>query len=304
MTTSTLLVLLLASTLSVSVWLVRHRRQRNGSGAAAKQALGFCDCLLRVMSSLQQHRGLSSGWLAGDRAFEKRMMAKRLEIDALQAELAPFVAGETAQTRPCLTSNDLALFRFQWRTLIETLASGNVEQNIALHSHLIAQVLDWLASVGEARIELAAGGVLTPGLVRNYANRLPALSEYLGQARAIGSSVAARKGCSAVARVRLMFLISRAESLLEQACAGTDLGIAGEQAKLAVEQMAQTIRDKLLASAGIALNADTYFTIATRAVDSVLEWTRQCGFQIDRGLAAGAAPKPARFATPNGALAE
>lgn len=302
MTTSTLLVFLVAIALAVSAWSVRRRRRHPaGMAMAARQALRFCDRLLGLLSSLQQHRGLSSGWLAGNRAFEARMMAKRLEIEALIAELAPFAAHETAQTRPCLTSNDLALFRFQWRTLSETLASAGVEQNIARHGHMIEQVLNWLATVGEARIELAAGR-LTPGLVRNHANRLPALSEYLGQARAIGSSVAAQKGCSAVARVRLMFLISRAETLLEQACAGGGLGIAGEQAKVAVEQMAQTIRGNLLASTGVTLGADAYFTVATRAVDSVLEWTRQCGAQIGRELSAER-PYHDNFAAANKALA-
>lgn len=302
MTTSTLLACLVAAALTVSAWSVRRRRRHPaGMAVAARQALRFCDRLLGLLSSLQQHRGLSSGWLAGNRAFEARMLAKRLEIDALIAELAPFAAHETAQTRPCLTSNDLALFRFQWRTLSETLASGGVEQNIARHGHMIEQVLNWLATVGEARIELAVGG-LTPGLVRNHANRLPALSEYLGQARAIGSSVAAQKGCSAVARVRLMFLISRAETLLAQACAEGDLGVAGARAKDAVEQMAQSIRGNLLASAGVTLGADAYFTIATRAVDSVLEWTRHCGSQIGRELPDGL-PHAEHFATTHKALA-
>jgi len=301
MTPSTLLVSLLAVTLAAGWWSVRRRRQSDGAAGAAREALSFCDCLLRLLSNLQQHRGLSSGWLAGDRAFEARMMGKRLEIDALFAELAPFVARESARTRPCFTSNDLTLFRHKWRTLSEALAKSSVEQNIAQHSHMIARVLDWLAAIGEARIELTAGAGLSLGLVRNHANRLPALSECLGQARAIGSSVAAQKGCSAVARVRLMFLISRAESLLDRACATGDLGLAGGRAKSAVEQMAQTIRTDMLASSGVTLSADAYFAMATRAVDSVLEWTRHCGDQIARQLSAAGVPQGAGLAAPKGA---
>lgn len=71
-------------------------------------ALRCCDCLLRLLSNLQQHRGLSSGWLAGDRSFEVRMIGKRAEIEALFAELSPFIACESARARPCLTSNDQA----------------------------------------------------------------------------------------------------------------------------------------------------------------------------------------------------
>ena len=43
-------------------------------------------------------------------------------------------------------------------------------------------------------------------------DQLPALSEALGQARAISAGVAARGQCTAVARVRLAYLASRIET--------------------------------------------------------------------------------------------
>ncbi|MFZ2853037.1 MAG: nitrate- and nitrite sensing domain-containing protein [Rhodocyclaceae bacterium] len=295
MTTSTLIfafLFLLALLAAGGLRLVHRQRLRAGSTLDLHDALRCCDCLLRLLSNLQQHRGLSSGWLAGDKSFEVRMMGKRAEIEALFAELSPFVACESERTRPCLTSNDLALLRFKWRTLSDELARGSVEQNIAQHGALIAQVLDWLAAFGEARIELAGGGRVQPELVRNYSHRLPALAECLGQARAIGSSVAARHACPAVARVRLIFLIERSESLLEQASAADDPGPVGGRAKTAVGLMAQTVRSEMLAAAGVTLSADEYFSLSTRAVDATLEWARECGACIDRDLCADAAPQP------------
>jgi len=287
MTTATILLpaflFALAAIAATALWRL-HRRRHAGVGAvlAARQT---CDCLLRLVANLQQHRGLSSGWLAGDAEFEPRMLARRREIEALLNELSPRIARESEAPRPCVSSNDFALFRFKWRSLVDGLPGGGVEQNIAQHGHLISMLLDWLASLGEARIELAAPSRLPVGVVRNYSQRLPALAEYLGQARAIGSSVAARHGCSAVARVRLMFLIARSESLLEQACAAGSLGLAGSRAKTAVETMAQTIRQSLLAPSGITLSADAYFSVATQAVDAVLEWAGHCGREIDAALA-------------------
>lgn len=295
MATSTLLpaFLLLFSALAAGLWFARQRRARAADTLNLHEALSCCDCLMRLLSNLQQHRGLSSGWLAGDKSFEGRMLGKRGDIEALFGELTPFVARECAQTRPCLTSHDLMLFRFKWRSLVDELARGNVEQNIAQHSHLISTVLDWLAALGEARIELCGGDCLAPGLVRNYAHRLPALSECLGQARAIGSSVAARHACPAVARVRLMFLIARSESLLDQACAAGDPGSLGGRAKSAVGVMATTVRMDMLAASGVTLSADAYFALSTRAVDAVLEWARDCGSRINRDLSGKAGALPA-----------
>lgn len=271
-------------------WLLRRRRQLHGGLHTAAEARLACDALLALVARLQQHRGLSSGWLAGNADFEARMLGKRREIDSMLADLGPRIAKESEQARPCVTRNDFSLFRFKWRSLLDSLGNGSVEQNIAQHGHLIGMLLDWLAAIGEARIELTTPKRLPVGVVRNYAQRLPSLSEYLGQARAIGSSVAAKGGCAAVARVRLMFLIARSESLLEQACASGNLGFAGGRAKSAVELMAQTIRQSLLAPAGITLSADAYFTVASQAVDSVLEWASQCGREIDAALLAGEAP--------------
>jgi hypothetical protein len=268
--------------LPVAAWsFLRQRR----SELVSPDALRTCDALLRLVAQLQQHRGLSSGWLSGDRGFETRMMARRVDIEATLAELMPLVAKESANARPCLTSNDLSLFRHQWRMQAGSLASGSVEQNIARHTQLIARALDWLAAVGEARIELIAGRRLPPGLVRNYTNCLPALSECLGQSRAIGSSVAVKKGCSAVSRVRLMFLVSRAEFLLDQSCAGVELDQVGQYARAAVQRLASTVRGEMLAAANVSVSADAYFTTATQAIDAVLDWAHHSAAQIESSLA-------------------
>lgn len=282
MTTTTIELLSFSlAALPVAYWT--FRRQQRGE-AVSPDALRICDALLRLAANLQQHRGLSSGWLAGDRGFEARMMARRVDIDAQLAELHPLVARESGHARPCLTSNDLALFRHQWRVLADSLAGGTVEQNIARHTQLIARALDWLAAVGEARIELIAGRHLPAGIVRNYTHCLPALSECLGQSRAIGSSVAVKKGCSAVSRVRLMFLVSRAEFLLDQSCAGAELDQVGQHARAAVQRLASTVRGEMLAAANVSVSADAYFAIATQAIDAVLDWAHHSAAQIESGL--------------------
>jgi hypothetical protein len=161
----------------------------------------------------------------------------------------------------------------------------SVEKSIAEHSLLIATALDWLDAFGEARVALSFSGRLPVGLVKNYAHRLPALTECLGQARAIGSSVAAKGKCSAVARVRLMFLVSRAESLLDQAC-GVSEGPANDadKARVAVKSLAQLIRERMLSGDQVDVTADTYFTQATRAIEDVFAWIRDCGKVLEQRL--------------------
>lgn len=262
-----------------SFWL--HRRaNRQDAGQSLEQTLAACRTLLALVAHFQQHRGMSSAWLAGDQGFKQRLDGKGREIEAGIPSLRDIARKEGARVHPCLTLNELELFQFNWRNLHEKLPGLSVEQSIAQHSFLIEQLLHWLAALGESRVELLLDGPGARGLVRNYASRLPALTECLGQARALGTSVAARHACSAVVRVRLMFLVARAEVLLKQASEAGAQGAVAEKAARGVQQMARVIRTQMLLSSGITVAAQDYFEVASGAIDHVFAWIDDSGIQL------------------------
>ena len=268
-----------AGLLAGLAWVARRKAQREGQ-RQLMATVSACQVMLSLVARLQQHRGMSSAWLAGDESFRPRMQAKACEIEAGLPGLREVAVLESARAFPCLTANQLALFRFNWQSLQERLAGLSVEQSIAQHSQLIDELLKWLAALGEARVESALRDTQRAALARIYLSRLPVLTECLGQARALGASVAARGACSAVARVRLMFLIARAEVVLGQAvtvCAGMP---EGERASAAVVEMARVVRERLLVSEGVSIGATAYFELATRAVDAVFAWIEVCGHWV------------------------
>lgn len=261
-------------------WLRARRGVENRSGAL-RGAIHACESLLQLIACVQQHRGMSTALLAGDHSFERRLFSKRAEITPLLQQLQATAAEENTNAYPCFTPNDIALWRHRWDTLLLELTHHSIEKSIAVHSNLIASLLNWLDALGEARIELPMGNALPAGAVRNYAHRLPQLTECLGQARATGSGVAARGSCSAVARVRLMFLVSRAETLVDQACS-VDAG--GAAAAQKVRALASLIRSHMLASQNVSVTAEHYYSEATQAIDAVFEWIRSSGQTIGRQL--------------------
>lgn len=284
-----LMLALAGAILAVSAMLQRRRRGVE-AGKSLDATLAACRTLLALVGHFQQHRGMSSALLSGDRGFAARLEAKAREIDGLIPALRDIARAESGRVHPCLTLNELSLFQYNWRQLGDKLSGLSVEQSIAQHSFLIDQLLQWLAALGESRVELLLDDGAARGQVRNYASRLPALTECLGQARALGTSVAARRGCSAVARVRLMFLVARAESLLRQANEVGRRSPRADQAALAVQEMARVIRTRMLLSSGINVAAEDYFAIATGAVDSVFAWIGECGGELataGRGVSDG-----------------
>ncbi len=277
MTTYLIAALLLNLSIILSVgWLVARRQQRSRGDSEAQAMLAACQQLLVLLKALQQHRGMSSAWLAGDAAFAERMRGGRQAIDTIFPTLQPLLKLEEDKPRPCLTANELHLFRFKWQALLDALPGMAVDDSIATHGQLIGQVLEWLSAVGEARIELPAHGRVPHGLVRNFSHRLPTLTESLGQMRAIGSMVAARHACTPVARVRLLFLLSRSETLLEQAQGAGHL--PGQQAAVAaVAALTATIRKEMLDVSDIRLPAAVFFQTATQAIDAVYAWIGDSG---------------------------
>jgi hypothetical protein len=216
------------------------------------------------------------------------MHARRREIDALMPALMRAAENENGNIRPCFTANDASLFRHHWRELVgglaDVLENTSPEQNIATHTRQIERLTGMIAALGEARIELPGASDLPPGLAKNFAYRLPALSECLGQARAIGSGAAATGHCSPVARVRLMFLVARAESLLRQAIEIDGGQASGLLARRHVDRLATMVRTGLLAGSRTGVSAEIYFQTATDAIDSVFGWIQASADGLHQAL--------------------
>lgn len=264
----------LAATLAGAGLLGLVMPRRAPRRASPAEALQACRLFLELLRHMQQHRGMSSAWLAGDRSFAARLQTRRGEIERVLAQLAR--ALEAEQRRPCPNPDQASFdaFRQRWQDLAADLAQCSAEQSIARHGALIATLLDWLSGYGEARL-----GAASLAQARNVTHRLPALTEALGQARAIGSSVAARRACSPVPRVRLLFLAARAEALVEQAGATACEGRARqarEDARASIAEMTRMIRAELLKNAGVNVPADAWFALATRSIDAVFGWIDAC----------------------------
>ncbi|MBL8466298.1 MAG: nitrate- and nitrite sensing domain-containing protein [Methyloversatilis discipulorum] len=275
--------------LAIALALVFMRPEPGGDsspGDNAQRAFGDCERLLQLVHSLQQHRGMSMAWLAGDALFESPMRARRRavqhDIDALEVT----ARAEMALDGPCVTPYELALLDAQWKELCGALDCSppaiGAEDNLTRHSLLVSHVLGWLAAVGNRRIApFAASG---SGLLRTWISTLPALGEQLGQARAVGSAAAARGVCTAAERMRLMYLASRAESLMHQAIADTPRLPGALPATERVVRLLGLLRSDLLGATD-RMTAELYFAEATAAIDAIYAWMSSCEEALRGALA-------------------
>lgn len=277
-----MLFLLLLAGVLLLLSLRRQQQRRVAVQGRSADVLADCRLFANLIGHLQQHRGMSSAWLSGDATFAPKLAQQQGAISADLPRLRQLAEQETGQAHPVLTEHDARLFIHRWQGLLDELSGLTPEQSIARHTALIDQLLDWLTGLGEARLAPALGEQEWLGLVRNYAHRLPALAECLGQARAVGSGVAARHACPPVARVRLMFLIGRAESLLDQATRADAGNEHIRQARQAVQQLAEMVRGRMLHSAGVDVSSADYFALASGAIERVYAWMDEVASRLSR----------------------
>ncbi|ANQ84088.1 nitrate- and nitrite sensing domain-containing protein [Azoarcus olearius] len=265
---------------AAALWAL-HRVFGAGAAAGGRRALaalGSVGRLTELIAQVQQHRGMSGAWLAGDASFANRLPARQAAVAALFDALVEDATREDFERLPCFGSAELEALQRDWQQLVEQLPRLSPEESFLRHCRLIAVVLGWLGALGEARIAQQGAANLAPA-VRKAVADLPALAECLGQARALGSAVAARGRCAPVARVRLHFLVSRAGGLLARAAQG-----AGAGAARPVGAFLQALRERVLQGERVGMDAATCFRLGTEAVDAVYVWLAQERSGIEHAL--------------------
>ena len=267
------LVVLLVLAVAMPAWLALARGL-SWRPERARRSLAASADIVRLVQNVQQHRGLSGAWLAGDASFGGKLPERQALIGRIFEGLEVAARAESSEAYPCFRISELRALRDQWQALVDGLAASTPEKSFQEHCRIVARLLDWLRALGEARIEQPAGAKTVGPAVRNFAFRLPALAECLGQARALSSAAAARERVAPVARVRLVFLRSRAESLLGTArsAARRESGPEQEQASEAVQTFVRTVRERLLGVDDVKISAAECFALATHAVDGVFAW--------------------------------
>ena len=151
----------------------------------------------QLLFDLQQHRGMASACLGGDRSFGPRLEQKQAGIERDMAEL-DVAAPNVSRAQGLMTVPRWEDIRSDWQALRREVLTLTSAESFRRHSMLIRAVLYSMGDVAE-RSQIGGTCAADAVLVNALWSKLPVAAEGLGQARAIGSSVAAQGYCSGVA---------------------------------------------------------------------------------------------------------
>lgn len=260
-----ILALLLIITATVLLLLLRWHLQRR-SLKRQRAGVSLLALLRNLIAELQRHRGLSTGLLRGDKSLNSDLQQARYRIDAHLQQADKFSAFIHGNER-WLGITD------HWSRLGGKSQHVTPENNLLQHNRMIGNLIFLAEDVADS-LHLSD---MNPQLsYQPYIWReVIQAAEWAGQARALGTGIAAAGQSSAQERIRMRFLRDKIQSLSDAAFAMLRHKSADKsrfnllEPEAAVCSLLQCIEEELLCNEITAIAPKSYFAQATLTIDAL-----------------------------------
>lgn len=255
-----LMIILLAFPVGFLLFLMLSlRRKKRQATQLFARGIEYIKLLRSLLTYVQQHRGLTTGFINGN-------LAAKPEIEALDVRIKRIMADVE-------TTGDWMAENVKWSSLVDhwtrlgmSYLQGDAEKNFKQHNILIANLLYLIDDVADAH-HLSK---LTGDVMDTDWRYLLSIAEYIGQARALGTGVAAKGECSSVLRIQLNHLRNKIASSVDASWP--------EKSRTEIHYLLRCIESQLIIDKP-SIDASEYFKLATRCIEHVLE---QFDRQIER----------------------
>ncbi|MGM8225852.1 nitrate- and nitrite sensing domain-containing protein [Cellvibrio sp. ARAG 10.3] len=245
-----LLFILLPLIFIAFIFYCLHRR-RVIVGRLVDQGLNYVRVMRTLLTHVQQHRGLTTGFLNGNQD-------AKAEIQALQNKIRKEIV-EVNNLGVWVQANE------KWRSILDHwsrlsshYASGEAMNNLKQHNQLIANILYFIEDIADAHhLDSKA-----PAAFAHQWRSLLFIAESIGQARALGTGVVAKGECSSVLRIQLNHLRNKIASHTGE--------YLSPQAWAEIEQLLHCIETDVVIDQP-TISPKAYFQLATRSLERVME---------------------------------
>ncbi|MCG8315899.1 MAG: hypothetical protein MI976_22030 [Pseudomonadales bacterium] len=245
--------------------------QRRNASRKMLQKNGLESVLLlkALIALIQQHRGISFGIKNGDTTLCSQLTSVQSQINDAKHQLI-------ANTRVLLSMERWIHCASHWDKLQKNWQELTANDALLQHNCLIRNLLYLLEDVAAVHQLFDEALPHKPKVALLWKDLLQ-IGECIGQARAMGTGIAAAKTCSGVAKIRMMFLVERikrtADISLPQVCAL--LGDSGEASLADIDTRLKgflcSVEEHLLGTHAPSISAQDYFLSATQILDEVFK---------------------------------
>ncbi len=241
-----------------------------------RTGLIYIKTVRQPIEHIQQHRGMTAAYLGGNKDFHSRIMQKRTVVDSKMAELKKIDEKLGAKLG---TGSTLSSLLQKWENIKANSLSMPTGEAIKAHSVLIAEMLTLMSHVADSS-QMTLDSKLDSYYIGDaIVSGLPRMMENMGQARAVGSGVAA-KGQFADQKtyVRLAVLSNNINLYFGRVTSGLNtayeansevssmLKASTDSNNAAIVTMQSLLNDKLLNTDKISISSDVMFGASTEAI--------------------------------------
>ncbi len=177
-----------------------------------QQGVEYLKVLRPVLENLQQERGMSSAYLSGDQSFKTSLATKHDQV------VAAVKAVDTLDARFGGKLGRLTKWpdwQIQWADLERQLHDADAHTSYVVYTDLIGRLLSLYVNIADHFNLTLDSEIDSHYLAQAMSVELPELVESMGQIRAIGSGIAARKSLNTEEKTRLIGLIGLVKSASE-----------------------------------------------------------------------------------------
>jgi methyl-accepting chemotaxis protein len=240
-----------------------------------RDGLQYITKLRQLYQDFPQHRGMTNAYLNGKASFKSKIMAKREEISADIAAIDAIDKQFGTKFETTALWNDI---KQDWSLLRNKAFTSAAPEVFNEHTILVAKLYSLFERVGNQ-----SGLALDPKLNTSFIMdtliyKLPLVTENMGQARGLGSGIAASNMITLHNRIKLGTLLATinnnsnatnhnlALALEENAGLSEQIAELMTQRTKAMNTFAQIVNDEFLLNDFITMDSGQFFALGTTAI--------------------------------------
>ncbi|MDI3325343.1 nitrate- and nitrite sensing domain-containing protein [Pontibacterium granulatum] len=232
---------------------LRHNRIRR---AQQLRGLEWLEKLRLVLAHIQQHRGLSSGYIAGNHALLN-------ELNNLHHVIHRDMDTINQVDEWICENSRWQGIEEHWQRLTSRFKTLERDDNINQHNRLLTNLIYLIEDIAETHHLTAL--CQSEGQGQRVWHDLLVAAEHIGQARAIGTAITASGQCDSVSRIQMSYLSSKIE-MTSQNLLG-NLGLP-QQAQHKLRELLQCIQYRVLVDTP-QIESKIYFNLASGCLEEI-----------------------------------
>jgi len=229
--------------------------------------------LSKTIQTAQQHRGLSAGFLGGNKTMLSMQEKKEREV------YKNLNAIDTTFPRLLTKNAHWLLIKKNWKTIADNGLTLSIAKNFTKHTQVIEQLALFKVMLADEFALSFTTELDTFYLIDTSINKLPNAMEQLAQIRDFGTSILAKKHASQYQRIELIILIAKLEDSLRQLATNLNktahlnykispqLRIALSDITKSAQQIINLVRHDLLGKKFLT-QPENFFSQVTEAIDN------------------------------------